>query len=132
MANAIIQFRGRTVGIAGVLALLVLLAQPASSAQATSTCQSSSPTSQTYTVTVCIAQPANGSKVSGALPVTATISVSGSNPGIRWPVFYLDDSYFTMTWMTPSQITVPTAHYVDGLHTLSFEAQMSGGFNSAR
>ncbi len=132
MASAIIGSHGRKAGLAVVLALLVLLAQPAASAHAASTCQSSGPGSQAYTVTVCITQPTNGSVASGALPVTATISVSGSNPGLRWPVFYLDGSYFTMTWVTPSQITLPTAHYLDGPHTLSYEAQMSDGFNSAR
>ena len=98
------------IGAAGALAVVALLVQASQPARAASSCQTSSPSSRAYSVTVCISQPASGTTVSGAVPVSATISVSGSNPGVSWPLFYLDGTYFSMSWViSPAQITIPTA-----------------------
>jgi len=124
----------RTVAtIAGAaLVLLVFLFARSDSVQAASSCQASGPSSGSYTVTVCITQPADGSVVSGALPVTVNMSTSGNTPSLNWFGLYLDGGYFTMAATPPYQVTVPTAHYVDGLHALAVEADMSDHFNSSR
>ena len=119
------------VAVAGSSVLLAMLLSSSQPASAAGSCQTSGPSSGAYTVTVCITQPGDGSTVSGAVPVTATATISGSSPGIDWPTFNLDGSYFTISWYTPAQITIPTAKYVDGSHTLGFYAKMNDGFNSA-
>src|SRR5437870_901881 len=119
------------VAVAGSLGLFAMLLSSSEPASAAGSCQTSGPSSGAYTVTVCITQPGDGSTVSGAVPVTATATISGSSPGIDWPTFNLDGSYFTISWYTPAQITIPTAKYVDGSHTLGFYAKMNDGFNSA-
>src|ERR1700730_2633816 len=121
------------IAAAGFLGLFAVLVQSSQAAQAAGACQTSGPSSGAYTVTVCITQPTDGSIVSGAVPVTASISVTGASPGLSWPLFSLDGNYFTMgkePWVTPVQITVPSAKYVDGLHTLGFKATVNDGFNS--
>jgi hypothetical protein len=43
----------------------------------------------TYTVDICITAPGPGSTISGDVPVTATVTVTGTNPGIDSVVFRL-------------------------------------------
>jgi len=46
-------------------------------------CQSSSPESGAYNVTVCITTPAEDTVAIGNTTVTATVNVTGTNPGIQ-------------------------------------------------
>ena len=97
-------------------------------------CQASGPAGGAYTVTVCITSPGAGWVVSGATPISFTVSASGTNPGLNQPVLYLDGQYFTQSF-TPvppfDKFKLPTTKYVDGVHTLALEADMKDGFKSA-
>jgi fibronectin type 3 domain-containing protein len=99
-------------------------------AAATPSCQSSAPTGGTYTVTVCLTTPADGSTVSGDTTVTATLDQTSGGPGARRAVFYLDGSYLLTDYQSPYSFTIPTAKFVDGAHTLSVETLMRDGFTS--
>ena len=99
-----------------------------------STCNSTTySTSGGYTVTACITAPTDGTTVSGVTPVTATVSVSGSGPRVHWVEFYLDDppnnSLLRDYRITPSNVytfLLPSAHFKDGPHSLTFEPLMVG------
>jgi chitodextrinase len=95
-------------------------------------CSSSSPASGTYTVTICFSNPASGGILSGDTTVTATISVTGTNPGTQRVVFYLDGIYLLTDYQSAYTFTLPTTKWIDGSHTLSVEALMRDGFTSQR
>ena len=74
-----------------------------------SPCASSTPSSGAYTVTLCFTTPSSGSTVSGPVTVTATISVTGANPGVQRLIFYINNTYLLTDFLTP--FTFVTAEY---------------------
>jgi hypothetical protein len=67
----------------GILAILVALAlAPRGSAGAATGCKTSGPTSGAYAITLCFTDPLDGDRLAGAEPVSVSVSVTGSNPGI--------------------------------------------------
>jgi hypothetical protein len=93
-------------------------------------CATSSPSSGAYTATVCFTAPANGASLSGNVAVTATVSVTGTNPGVQRMVFYLNGSYLLTDYQSAYAFTLPTPNWVDGSYTLSVEALMRDGFTT--
>ena len=93
-------------------------------------CVSSSPSSGAYTVTLCFTTPTGGS-LTGNITVTATASVTGTNPGVQRMVFYLDNAYLLTDYQSTYTFTLPTAHWVDGTHTIAVEALMRDGYTTA-
>jgi hypothetical protein len=99
----------------------------------------------TYNIQICLTQPTPGSTVSGGVNVsaTATLTASGSLRVVRM-VFSVDDPFngpsniqdrpstgYTLTdYQSPFTFVMPTAHWVDGLHTLSAYAVMSDAGSS--
>src|SRR5215213_7439470 len=115
-----------------VLSSLVLpLAQEQVSAAGTE-CQSSSPDSAAYTVTICITSPSDGAVVSGNASVTATVNVVVTNPGIQKLEFYLGGQYLLTDYSLPYTFVIPTTKFVDGSRLLEVEAHMRDGFISTR
>ncbi len=92
-------------------------------------CTSSTPSSGAYTVTLCFTTPTGGS-LTGNTTVTATASVSGTNPGVQRLVFYLDNAYLLTDYQSAYTFTLPTARWVDGTHTIAVEALMRDGFTT--
>ncbi len=111
--------------------LILMLPQKPVSAAGTE-CQSSSPESTAYTVTVCITAPADGAVVSGNTSVTATVNVTPTNPGIQKLEFYLGSQYLLTDYSSPYTFAIPTTKFVDGSRLLEVEAHMRDGFISAR
>ncbi len=95
-------------------------------------CSTSSPVSALYSVTVCITNPADGAVLTGNASVTATISVTGTNPGVQKLLFYLGGQYLLTHYTTPYTFTLPTTKFVDGSRLLEVEAIMRDGFISTR
>jgi hypothetical protein len=126
----------RYISISILIAVLVLAplnpAQPARALEALSNCVTSSPVPATYTVTICLTNPADGSLLVGNIPVTLTASWSAGAPRIQRMVFYLDEAYLLTDYQTPYVFALPTRKWVDGAHVLSVEALMSTGFVSQR
>jgi hypothetical protein len=118
----------------GALAILAFLVAPwvgtVQPVLAAASCASSSPTSGMYTVTICFSSPASGSVLTGDTTVTATISVTGTNPGTQRMIFYLDGAYMLTDYQSAYSFTLPTARWIDGSHTLAVGALMRDGFTS--
>src|SRR5260370_7693 len=94
-------------------------------------CQSSSPESGAYTVTVCITNPLDGAVVSGNTSVTATVNVTGTNPGVQKLEFYLGGQYVLTDYSAPYTFIIPTTKFVDGSRLLEVEAVMRDSFTSS-
>src|SRR5207249_4051996 len=95
------------------VALVLLIAgigarQPS---QATSSCESSGP--GTYDVTVCITSPGEGATLTGRQSVAVTVTVSGTNPGVRRVIFTLGTAYLLTDFQAPYEFVFLTAKFVD-------------------
>jgi hypothetical protein len=95
-------------------------------------CNTSSPVSASYAVTVCITDPIDSAVLSGNASATATVSVTGTNPGIQKLIFYLGGQYLLTDYASSYTFTIPTTKFVDGARLLEVEAHMRDGFISAR
>jgi hypothetical protein len=95
-------------------------------------CHTSTHPSGVYSVTVCITSPADGSTISGARNVTATVSTVGTNSGVAKLVFYLGGEYILTDFQTPFSFDLPTTKWVDGNRLFEVEALMKDGFTSQR
>jgi hypothetical protein len=94
-------------------------------------CRTSGPAGGAYTVTVCLSVQ-DGSTVTGATPVTGTVSVNGPDPHTAKLLFTLDGGYVLTDYQTPYTFTLPTARWVDGPHQLSVQAIERDGFTASR
>jgi len=121
--------RLRLVLLAGLLANLIVLGAPGVVFAAG--CETSGPVAGSYSITVCITDPAEGATVSGPVSVSATASAAGG-PGVRRMVFYLDGQYLLTDYQSPYTFTLPSDRFVDGTRTLALEALMRDGFVSQR
>src|SRR5512135_666882 len=81
-------------------------------------CSSSGPASAAYTVTVCITGPADGAVVAGDTTATATVSVTGTNPGVQKLIFYLGGQYLLTDYVPAYTFVLPTTKFVDGARLL--------------
>ncbi|HZO49205.1 MAG TPA: Ig-like domain-containing protein, partial [Gaiellaceae bacterium] len=122
--------RGRALLLAALLSAIALLAS-AGSAEASS-CQTSGPIAGSYTVTVCLAAPASGSTLTGAVTVSATATATGTSPGVQRMVFYLRGVYLLTDYQAPFTFTLRSDEFVDGTASLEVEALMRDGFTSQR
>ena len=98
-------------------------------AAAAGSCSTSSPSSNAYSATVCITAPAAGETVTGSTGVTATVSVTGTNPGVRELVFTLDNGALLWDYQSPFAWTLDSTRWVDGGYTLRVYAIMRDGFS---
>ncbi len=111
--------------------LMVMPVQTSVLAQG-SNCSMSNPPSAAYTVTVCIIDPVDGAILTGNTSVTATVNVSGTNPGIQKMLFYLGGQYILTDYVATYTFVLPTTKFVDGSRFLEVEAKMRDGFTSTR
>jgi chitodextrinase len=135
MSNARGSFiaRGRLAFVLVLLLLVIALALGSGGANATaSACHTSGPVDGSYAITVCIGDPADGATVSGEQSVTATTSVTGTSPGVKRLVFYLDGQYLLTDYQAPYAFRLPTDRFVDGSKTLAVEAVLRDSFTSER
>src|SRR5215208_4473443 len=116
----------------GLLAVFMFITPTVTPAQAGGNgCMTSSPTGA-YTVTVCITVPADNAVVSGNTTVTATASVTGTNPGVQKLLFYLDGQYLLTDYTSVYTFVLPTPKFVHGNRSLQVEAKMRDGSTSAQ
>jgi hypothetical protein len=132
----VLDVRGRR-RLGGVLAQIIIISLVVGMFQipvfaAGNDCRTSSPASAAYTVTVCITAPADGAIISGVRSVTATASITGTNPGVARIIFYLGGEYLLTDFQTPFSFSLPTTKWVDGNRLLEVEALMKDGFTSQR
>ncbi len=113
------------------LAVVVLLlstgfaiARPAWAASPT--CKTSSTTG--FQTTVCVTVPANGATVAGKVPVTATVTTTGSPPPLNGVQYSLDGTHLLFDFQSPYTFTLHTYLAAPGLHQLGASASFSGGY----
>jgi chitodextrinase len=97
-------------------------------AAANSSCLASAPPGASYTATVCLTSPADSATLNGDAQVTATISFTGTSPGVQRMIFSLDGQYLLTDYATPYQFTLSSAKYVDGAHALTVQAMLRDTF----
>jgi hypothetical protein len=95
-------------------------------------CHTSGPISGAYIVTVCLTAPLDHAVVSGDTPVTATVSVTGTNPGVQKLIFYLGGEYLLTDYSSPYSFVLPTTKFVDGARSLEVEAVLRDGLTYGR
>lgn len=123
----------RRLGAALIASMIVAgLAWAASPATAAGSCATSSPSSNAYSVTVCITAPAAGATVTGSAAVSSTFSVTGANPGVRELIFTLDNGALLWDYQSPYVWTLDSTRWVDGSYTLRVYAIMRDGFNTTK
>jgi hypothetical protein len=119
---------GRPLAAALAGALLAAAVTSGGAAQAAPGCATGGPASGAYTVTVCLAQPADGATVAGAATVAATVTRSGAAPNTLKVVFTLDGEYVLSDFTAPYQFGLPSDHWTDGARTLRAQPVMADGF----
>lgn len=85
-----------------------------------------------YSVTVCLVSPATNTTIVGDSTVAATVTFTGTSPGVRRLVFYLDDAYLLTSFGLPFSFQLPSTRWVDGAHTLAVEALLRDDFVTGR
>ena len=116
----------RVVSVLGVLAVAVVLAPHV--ALAAGACQTT--TTSSYAVTICIDTPQAGAELSGDAPVSVSVSVTGTSPGIAKIVTHLDGTYLLTDYSSPYSFFIPTEKFVDGTRTLTAQAILRDGNTS--
>ncbi len=93
-------------------------------------CATSGPSGGSYTVTVCFTSPADGDTLTGSETVSASVTTSGTSPGVSKLLFYLSGEYVLTDYEAPYTFVMPTSKWVDGSKTLSVQAVMRDGYIS--
>src|SRR5688572_1656670 len=117
-----------------LLALMLAGAIPlvtATAAQAAS-CRTSGPHGGAYTATVCFDEPADDAVFTGDTTVSTTGAASGTGPGVRRTIFYLDGEHLLTDYEEPYTFQLPSPRYRNGAHRLEAEMLMRDGFTTAR
>jgi hypothetical protein len=117
-------------GLVLAVFLSILLAPNSGVAQGASGCVASGPTGGAYTATVCFSTPADGATVSGNVAVTATVTVTGTNPGVQRMAFTINGVQLLTDFQSPYTFTFPTAKWADGAYAIGAAALMKGGFTT--
>jgi fibronectin type 3 domain-containing protein len=120
------------VRLAALVALVAGMLVVAPGQARAAVCQSSGPAGGSYTVNVCFSGPSDGATAVGPTAVTATATVTGTNPGIRRMAFYMDGQELLVDYQTPYTFTLPTQKFVDGTKSIAVEAWMRDGFISSQ
>lgn len=118
---------GRAFSVIGALALMQMVAIGSVAAATPCTTGGSG-----YTVTLCIDAPADGATVTGAVPVTINVVITGSTTSVQRINTYLDGDYLLVDVSSPYTFELPTSTFLDGTHLLEVEATLRNGFKTAR
>jgi len=123
----------RRLGVALIASLVVAgIAWVAVPAAAAGSCATSSPSGNAYSVTVCITAPGAGSTITGSTAVTTTISVTGTNPGVREVLFTLNGSGLLWDFTSPYTWTLDSTRWIDGTYSLHAYAIMRDSFTTSQ
>ncbi len=127
-----VRFRLAAMVVSLAVAAAVAGASAVTPAAAAGTCTTSQPSSNAYSVTLCITAPAAGSTLTGAATVTSTVAVTGSNASIRELVYTLNGAKLLWDFQAPYGWVLDSTRWVDGTYTLQVYAIMQDGFNTAQ
>ena len=94
-------------------------------------CATSTPSSGAYTVTVCFTAPSSGSVATGPVTVSASVNVSGTNPGIARVAFTINGGKLLTDFLNTYSFDLPSMKWQDGTYTLAAVAVMRDGYTTA-
>jgi chitodextrinase len=118
--------------VAALIIWSVMSGAPGSTpAAAASTCNTSGPSGNAYTVTLCITAPDAGSTLTGSTTVSSTVSVTGTNPGVQELVYTLNGSDLLWDFQAPYTWVLDSTRWLDGNYSLQVDAIMRDGFTTA-
>jgi carboxypeptidase family protein/calcineurin-like phosphoesterase family protein/Big-like domain-containing protein len=117
--------------VASVVLLLLLLLTTSGHGALADAPPCSTTTTATYSLQVCLTKPTPDSTVSGGVGVSATAAILSGSLRVVRVVFTVDAGYTLTDYQSPYSFVLPTAHWVDGLHTLSVSAVMSDTTNTS-
>ncbi len=116
--------------LAAALALaasvLVGVGSPASSA--TAQCVVSPGKTTAYSVKVCLTSPAAGATLTGEATITATVTITGTSPGLAKNEFTLNGDYLLTDFQSPYTFSLRTSDFADGSYTLGVSAILRDGY----
>jgi hypothetical protein len=95
-------------------------------------CATSTGPSSAYQITICITSPGNGSTLTGNVPISTSVSITGKTSGVQHMIFTLNSTYLLTDYRSPFTFMMPTAKWVDGTYTLSVRALMPNSFNTSK
>ncbi len=116
--------------LAGLIPIATLVAFTSASDAAVTNCATSSPTGA-YTVKVCITAPAGPGTVSGNVTTTASVSVTGTSPGVAKTYWIINGGLLLTDFATPHTFTLYTDDFADGVYTIAVVARLRDGNSSA-
>jgi chitodextrinase len=108
------------------MALLVSI--PAHAGQ----CNPIDESSDEYSVEICFEAPLGDAEVVGDAEVSISVTVRGTDPGIRRVVFYLSDEYMLTDFSAPYSFTLPSEYWIDGEYLLEAEALLRDNTTTSR
>ncbi len=124
----------------GILALLVLafftgticglsffLFRP-NNVAAVFACHFSQAPSGAYTITLCITSPSDHATLSGDVPVSVGVSMTGRHPDVQQYIYSLDDQPVPVQASDDGSFILATDQFRDGPHVLQISARMTDGF----
>jgi PKD repeat protein len=94
-------------------------------------CVTSGPAGGAYAVTVCITSPTGGTVSGTSVAVSATATVTGTNPGQQRMVFTINGTPLLTDFVSPYTWTLDTTRWADGTYQLAVSAWMRDGFQSS-
>jgi chitodextrinase len=95
------------------------------------TCAASTPASGAYSVTVCFTTPTSGSVAIGPVTVSASVSVTGTNPGVARVAFTINGGKLLTDFLSTYSFILPSAKFQDGSYTIAAVAIMRDGYTTA-
>ena len=110
------------------LAAAVLVGGESPANSATSTCAVNPGLTSAYSVKVCLTSPAAGATLTGEATVTATVTITGTSPGLSKTEFTLDGSYLLTDFQSPYTFSLRSADFADGAYTLGVSAILRDGY----
>lgn len=110
------------------LSAAVLLAEVSPASSATATCVISPGLTSAYSVKVCLTSPAPGATLTGEAAVTATVTITGTSPGLAKTEFTLNGSYLLTDFQSPYTFSLRSADFADGVYTLEVGAILRDGY----
>ncbi len=85
-----------------------------------------------YQLIICFTSPADGSTLTGAVPVSVSVTITGSTSGVQHMLYFLNGTYLLTSYTKPWGFMLPTSKWADGNYTLAVSALMPNSFTTAK
>ena len=93
-------------------------------------CNSSSPASGDYVVTLCLENVTDNATLNGSAPISVSFRFAGSHPNVRQLFYSLGDETLSIDLATDDTFVLPTDEFPDGAYQLQVWLELDDGFAS--